>query len=171
MNDNNNLQFRGTYIKREDFDGGKVLSVEERPVFEYQWSTGIAISRYFKGLKEGKLIGSECGKCGRKVIPPRIFCEWCFAPMQRFIELQDTGTIITFSICYIATDASRLKEPQIPAVIAIDGTTNDEMGILHLVSEVDPNEVKIGMRVKAVWKKESERTGAITDIKYFKPLK
>lgn len=169
MSSSNELQFRGTYIKGNEFD--KVLAVEDRPVFQYQWSTGIAISHYFKGLKEGKLIGSECGKCGRRVIPPRVFCEWCFVPMQRFIELEDTGTVMTFSICYIATDASRLKDPQIPAVIAIDGTTNNEMGILHLISEVDPNDVKIGMRVKAVWKDESERTGAITDIKYFKPLK
>jgi uncharacterized OB-fold protein len=43
------------------------------------------------------------------------------------------------------------------------------MGILHLLSEVDPKEVKIGMKVKAVWKPAEEREGAITDIKYFKP--
>jgi uncharacterized OB-fold protein len=32
-------------------------------------------------------------------------------------------------------------------------------------------EIKIGMRVKAVWKTPEERVGAITDIKYFKPIK
>jgi len=31
--------------------------------------------------------------------------------------------------------------------------------------------VKFGMKVKAVWKPKEERVGAITDIKYFKPLK
>ena len=43
------------------------------------------------------------------------------------------------------------------------------MGIMHVLGEVDPQEVKIGMRVKAVWKPPKERSGAITDIKYFKP--
>jgi len=30
--------------------------------------------------------------------------------------------------------------------------------------------VKVGMNVKAVWKSSSERQGAITDIRYFKPM-
>jgi uncharacterized OB-fold protein len=46
------------------------------------------------------------------------------------------------------------------------------MGILHLLGEVsDWKKIKFGMQVKAVWKPPEERTGAITDIKYFKPLK
>jgi uncharacterized OB-fold protein len=41
---------------------------------------------------------------------------------------------------------------------------------MHMLGEVDPNEVKIGMRVQAVWKPASERQGSITDILYFKPI-
>ncbi len=77
----------------------------------------------------------------------------------------------TFSICHVNWDASRLPKDaprHLPAVIEIDGAS-EGMGILHLLGEVDPNEVKIGMKVKAVWKAASERTGAITDIQYFKP--
>ena len=36
--------------------------------------------------------------------------------------------------------------------------------------EVDPQAVHIGMQVKAIWKPSAERTGAITDILYFKPV-
>jgi uncharacterized OB-fold protein len=39
-----------------------------------------------------------------------------------------------------------------------------------MLGEVDPDHVKIGMRVKAVWKPEEDREGAITDILYFKPF-
>ncbi|MCI0530723.1 MAG: DNA-binding protein, partial [candidate division Zixibacteria bacterium] len=59
--------------------------------------------------------------------------------------------------------------PQMPAVIEIDGTSKTK-GILHMLGEVNPKDVKIGMKVKAVWKFPREREGAITDIKYFKPL-
>jgi hypothetical protein len=34
---------------------------------------------------------------------------------------------------------------------------------------VKPGDVKIGMKVKAVWKPARERKGDITDIRYFKP--
>jgi hypothetical protein len=88
--------------------------------------------------------------------------------MSQWVYLQDTGVVNTFSLCYVTWDMMRVKEPLIPAVIEIDGASPG-MGILHLLSEVDPKEVKIGMRVKAVWKPAEEREGAITDIKYFKP--
>ncbi len=66
-------------------------------------------------------------------------------------------------------DVQRIKEPEIPAVIEIDGATPLH-GIMHKLGEVDPANVKIGMRVKAVWKPAEERLGAITDILYFKPI-
>jgi len=39
------------------------------------------------------------------------------------------------------------------------------------LGEVDnPDELKIGMRVKAVFKEKKDREGSILDIKYFKPI-
>ncbi|HIQ30277.1 MAG TPA: Zn-ribbon domain-containing OB-fold protein [Candidatus Caldiarchaeum subterraneum] len=136
---------------------------------KYAWSHGPALSRFFEELKNGKIMGRRCNKCKRVVIPPRMYCEECFRPTDEWVELKDTGTVLTFSICYVGTDASRLKEPQIPAVIEIDGASKN-MGILHVLGEVKPEEVKIGMKVKAVWEEPSKRRGAITDIRYFKPL-
>jgi uncharacterized OB-fold protein len=63
----------------------------------------------------------------------------------------------------------RLEDPQIPAVIDIDGASTG-MGILHMLSEMEPDDVKMDMQVEAVWKPAAERQGAITDILYFKPL-
>ncbi len=40
--------------------------------------------------------------------------------------------------------------------------------MVHLIGEVNPEKVKIGMRVKAAFKEE--RIGSILDIKYFKPI-
>jgi len=35
---------------------------------------------------------------------------------------------------------------------------------------VDPKKVRVGMRVHAVWKPASQRTGSITDIAYWEPV-
>ena len=43
-----------------------------------------------------------------------------------------------------------LEEPQLPAVIRLDGTS--EGGFLHLLGEVAPDDVRAGMQVEAVWK-------------------
>jgi len=89
--------------------------------------------------------------------------------MSNYVELEDTGTVLTFSLCYVTWDVKRIEQPEISAVIEIDGASPLH-GILHILGEVDPGDVQIGMRVKAVWKPEDERQGAITDIRYFKPI-
>lgn len=162
----------GTALTEEMIQSGKVFLTADSLDCAYAWDTGVAISRYLAELKKGKLIGKECRACKRIMIPPRMFCELCFRPSGDWVYLQDSGVVNTYSICYVNWDASRIKEgekPYLPAVIEIDGATAG-MGIMHLLGEVEPEQIKIDMRVKAVWKPESERTGSITDIKYFKPL-
>jgi hypothetical protein len=160
----------GTALTEEELKGKKVLVEEWKDTgLSYTWSAGVAIGKYLEGLKQGRLLGVRCRSCKRIMVPPRLFCEECFKTVDEFIPVQDTGTINTFAICYIRTDASRQKRPQIPAVIEIDGATKG-MGILHLMGEVRPQDVKIGMKVKAVWKPAGERNGDITDIMYFKPV-
>lgn len=159
----------GTPLSEKDFQEGKVLYNQDEMAARYAWDTGIAISRYLAALKDGYLLGGHCKTCRKTVIPPRLVCEWCFRPMDDYVRLQDTGTINTFSLCYVTWDVQRISEPEIPAVIEIDGASPLH-GILHKLGEVDPQQVKIGMRVQAVWKEPAERQGAITDIRYFKPL-
>ena len=103
------------------------------------------------------------------MIPPRMFCERCFRPTDDWVYVKATGTVNTFSLCYVSWDVRRLKQPEIPAVIEIDGASPG-MGILHLVRKVVPKDVRIGMRVAAVWKPPAQRTGSITDIAYWMPI-
>jgi uncharacterized OB-fold protein len=168
--------FPGTSLSEQDFAEGKVLFAHDTLKAEYSWDTGIAIGTYLANLKRGVILGAHCRHCHRTVVPPRTVCEWCFRPMSEYIPLQDTGTVNTFSLCYVTWDVRRIKEPEIPAVITLDGAS--QLGpaslfmgsIMHKLGEVNPEQVHIGMRVKAVWKSAKEREGAITDILYFKPL-
>jgi len=162
-------RFPGTYLKESDFKEKKVLFTEWDPNAQYAWDAGVAIGRYLRELKEGRLIGVRCNKCNRTVIPPRTVCEWCFRTMDDWVYLPDTGTVNTFSLCYVTWDMQYPEEPEIPAVIDIDGT-KPAVGIMHMLGEVDPKNVQIGMKVQAVWKPPKEREGSILDIKYFKPL-
>lgn len=162
-------EYPGTGIRSAEIREGKVPSVRWRPKIRYAWSVGIAMSRFLEELKNGKIIATKCDKCGRVMVPPRMFCEQCFKPIDGWTYVKDTGTINTYSVSYIAGDASRIKEPILVAIIELDGASKG-MGILHKLGEIDWKEIKFGMKVKAVWKPPEERIGAITDIKYFKPI-
>src|SRR3989338_2499997 len=162
------MEVKGTTISKQDIESGKVLFTKGDPNAHYTWDTGIGIGRYLEGLREGKIWGTYCKKCNRTVVPPRVFCELCFSPVIEWKQLKDTGIINIFSICYVNWDASRGETPRLPAGIEIDGASKG-CGILHVLDEVNPKEIHVGMKVKAVWKRPEERTGSILDIQYFKP--
>ena len=156
-----------TYLKDQDFRdalGAVDFAVDAR----YAWDAGIAISEFLRGLKRGEILARECRNCRRILVPPRMFCEECFRPTDRWVEVEDTGRVNTFSICYIRWDMVQLKEPEIPAVVEIDGASPG-IGFMHKLGEVRPDDVSIGMEVEAVWKPEGEREGSILDITYFRP--
>jgi len=162
-------EYPGTALKEQDFSDGNVLFNFDELNGNFAWDTGIAIGKYLAGLKEGRIIGARCKTCRKTIVPPRTVCSMCFRPTDEFVPLKDTGIVNTFSLCYVTWDVKRIEEPEIPAVIEIDGASPLH-GIMHMIGEVDPQRVHIGMKVKAVWKPEDKRQGAITDIQYFKPI-
>jgi hypothetical protein len=160
--------YPGTAIDVKELEADKFLVTHFDTVLRYSWTSGVAISRFLDGLKEGELWARKCNKCGRTLIPPRMYCEEDFVPTDEWVRVRDTGTVNTFSISYVNNDASRRKKPVLVSVVDIDGTSPG-MGILHFLGEVEPKKVEVGMKVRAVWKPKSQRIGAITDIKYFRP--
>ena len=143
-----------------------VGAVEHAVDARYEWDAGIAVGRFLEGLRAGRIMGRTCSGCERVLVPPRMFCERCFRATDRWVEVETTGTVQTYSVCHVAWDMQPLDPPQLPAVIAIDGSHG---GLLHLLGEVEPGEVTVGMAVEAVWKNVGEREGSILDIVYFRP--
>ena len=160
----------GTNVSTKDIKNRNKTYSWWEPEIQYSWALGPAMSRFLQELKKGKIIGRTCKTCDRIIVPPRMFCEYCYKPTDDWIYLKDTGTIETYSISYLDADARRIKKPILIGVISIDGAS-PQHGFMHYFDEMSPEEIHIGMKVKAVWKPEKDRTGAITDIKYFKPLK
>ncbi len=150
-----------------------VAHFDYKPDFRYAWDNGMGLTTYLEGLKGGKITGSRCSQCSRVMIPPRAFCELCdLHPVHDYVEVQDTGTVQAFTRSHVNWDSSMLPDGKVNvfAVIAIDGAF-EKMGLCHRICEIDAEDVEIGMRVKAVWKKEKDREGSILDIEHFRPLK
>jgi acetyl-CoA C-acetyltransferase len=143
-----------------------VGAVDHRLGARYSWDAGVAVGRFLDGLRAGKILGRECRSCERVLVPPRMFCERCFRETDRWIQVEHTGAVQTYSICHVSWDMQPLEPPEIPAVVSVDGSDG---GLLHLLGEVDPDDVRIGMDVEAVWKPVGERTGSILDIDHFRP--
>lgn len=139
----------------------------ELPV-ESLYTVGIAGERFFREIKDNaRLMGTRCPSCSITYVPPRLYCERCFAKLEDWVKVEPTGTVHTYTVLHLALDGSPLKESEILAFIGLDGSDG---GLVHRLGEVEPDEVKIGMKAEAVFKPKAEREGSILDILYFKPL-
>lgn len=161
-------ELKGTGIREGDIKERRILFTEWIPKARYAWDAGVAIGRFLEELKNGRIVGTECQKCRRIMMPPRMFCELCYLPTDKWKYVEDKGRVRTFCISRVRWDASRVKEPFFPSVIELDGGEKGT-AILHLVRGVHPEEMMVGLRVKAVWKAPEDRIGAITDIECFIP--
>ncbi len=163
------IKLRGRGLKDEEFK--RAILVEYKPSAKYAWSAGIALSRFLAELKEGRIIGRKCNKCGRILIPPRMYCEVCFRPTDEWVYVNDVGKVTTAVVSYISAERARLEKPEVVGVIEFDDAPGS--GIFHRLN-IKPEDVinrrAFGMRVKAVWKPKEQRVGSITDIEYFEPV-
>jgi hypothetical protein len=136
---------------------------------DYIYTLGIAGERFFTEIKEnGRILGAKCKRCNNIFVPPRLYCEKCFNKLTEWVNVGTKGVVYTFTMSYVDINGAKLTKPVIYALIKFDGA---EGGLIHKLGEVEPHEVKIGMHVEAVFKPQTERTGNINDIKYFKPEK
>src|SRR5580704_14606472 len=124
--------FPGKEIRSESLQNGELLITNFSAELKYSWASGVAIGRFLAELKNGRLIARKCNKCERILIPPRMFCEDCVRDTDDWIYVKDTGTINTYSIAHVGTDAHRLSEPLFIAVVNFDGATQ-LMGLLHIL--------------------------------------
>lgn len=133
---------------------------------EIQHTASQPESAFLRALEQGKLLGARSGSDGKVYFPPREANPATGQPLDQFVELPDKGTVTTFAIINIPFAGQRIKPPYVAAYVLLDGA---DIPVLHLVSEIDADEVRMGMRVQAVWKPEDQWGLGIDNIEYFRP--
>ncbi len=133
---------------------------------EIQHTASLPESAFLRALEEGKLLGARTGKDGKVYFPAREADPATGQQLDEFLELPDKGTVTTFAIINIPFAGQRIKPPYVAAYVLLDGA---DIPFLHLVTEIDAADVRMGMRVEAVWKPREEWGLGIDNIDYFRP--
>ena len=99
-------------------------------------------------------------------MPPRGACPVDGVPTTDEVELPDKGTVTTFCIVNVPFMGQRITPPYVSAYILLEGA---DIGFLHLIQGVPAEEVRMGMKVRAVWKPREEWGTTIENITHFEP--
>jgi uncharacterized OB-fold protein len=132
----------------------------------YEHSASPEESKFLRGLADGKLLGQRCPACGKVYIPPRGACPTDGVPTTDEVELPDHGTVTTFCVVNVPYPGQRVTPPYVAAAVLLDGA---DIPFQHLILGCEPDEVRMGMRVKAVWKPRDQWGTTAENIEYFQP--
>ncbi len=134
----------------------------------YFYGAGVMGQRFFEALRdEGKLLGSRCERCDWTYVPPRLYCERCFAELKELRDVGLRGRVKAFTVVYVNKQGEPLDPPEVFALIEFGPNITP---FLHKLGDAPPERVHVGMVVEAVLKPPAEREGKITDIRYFRPI-
>ena len=113
------------------------------------------ISDWRKRKERYRLMGSKCENCGAVYYPSRLKCVKCGSENLKPVELPRRGKILSYTIIYNPPKKFEKYTPYAVALIElVDGTR-----VLAQLTDIDFNQIKVGMEVEAVFRRLYEYGG------------
>jgi hypothetical protein len=82
------------------------------------------------------------------------------------VEVGPNGTVTTFCVVNVPFLGQKITPPYVAATILLDGA---DIGMQHLLQEVDAADVRMGMRVEPVWAPREDWGPSMENITHFRP--
>ena len=135
-----------------------VSMMDEFIELEYHEILCPVVRRYADELMKGRMIGHKCPSCGLVYAPPRGYCPICVVETtdKDEVELANTGVVTNYTIVTPVEYHGQTKTERFAKVsILLDGG-----GTLSLqdILDLPVDDVRIGLRVEAVWAPKGERS-------------
>lgn len=145
---------------------GDPVTVMTTPIrLSYTHTTSAEESRYLRALAEGRILGQRCPVCRKVYVPPRV-CPADGVPTEDEVPVRDHGTVTTYCVVNVPFAGQRLDPPYVVAQILLDGA---DIPIPHLILGLPAGDVRMGMRVAAVWRDPATWSTTPENIAHFRP--
>lgn len=142
-----------------------VRSVRTPARLDFTYTAGQATTRFLTGIAEKRILG-ERAPGGKVYVPSRGADPQLGVPTVEQVELPHVGTVTSFCVVNVAFYGQAMEIPYVSALILLDGA---DLPLMHLLQEVDPADVRIGLRVEAVWVDDADLAPTLESIRWFRP--
>ncbi|HDP24029.1 MAG TPA: hypothetical protein ENN34_01165 [Deltaproteobacteria bacterium] len=151
----------------QEFDKNDCFTLNGKLALPYSYFAGRVGSTFITTIRDQKkIMGVRCDTCNKVFIPPRQTCERCFSDIrENWVDLENTGIVTNFTVVRYDDKHLPRKAPFVLALIKLDGA---DTPFVHILDGIEPEKVEVGMKVEAVFAKET--TNTILDIDHFAPV-
>ncbi|MBP2473070.1 putative OB-fold protein [Crossiella equi] len=132
----------------------------------YRHSASCSESDFLRALAEGRILGQRCPACDQVYVPARGVCPTDGVALTDRVEVAHTGTVTSFCVVNVPFLGQRIPPPYVAAAVLLDGA---DIPFQHLVLGIAPEEVRMGLRVRAVWKPRGDWGHTLENIEHFEP--
>jgi uncharacterized OB-fold protein len=144
-----------------------VLSVRTPIRLEYDFIPSAAAQQYLRAYASKRILGNRSPVDGAVFVPPRGVDPRNGVVADEMVDLVDRGHVGSFCITHLPIPGRRdLPVPYVSAWIHLDGA---DIGFLGLVAGCAATDVRIGMRVRAVWKPDAELAATAENVLHWEP--
>ncbi len=151
--------------KKEDTTNCFVF--EGKMALPNQYFVGRLGSKFIIALRDKKkIMGLKCPKCKKTFVPPREYCHFCQTKIdENWVELGNEGVLVNYAVVRYLGKHLPKKVPYILGQIKLKGA---DTPLTHIVEGVDIKDVRIGMKLKAVFAPKT--TNTLMDLDHFEPV-
>lgn len=105
------------------------------------------VSDFAQHLKDGRLMGSRCSRCGATSFPPRADCEECLSGDFEFFEVSGRAKLHTFTKIVAAPTGFEDVAPYLVGVVDLE---EGGRALAWFGESIAENEIEIGMDLQVV---------------------
>jgi uncharacterized OB-fold protein len=114
------------------------------------------------------LVGERCEHCNNAIFPPRDVCPYCAEPANKEYALSGRGSVYSYTTVYEPPAGFEAYAPYPVALVKLE----EGPMVTAQLTDVDGQELRIGMPVEMVTRKLSEQSdeGVILYNYKFRPV-
>ena len=149
-----------------DADQVEVVTTPIR--IEMTYRPGEAAEPFLLGTQRRELLGRRCSQCEKVYLPPRGVCAMCGAEFtDEQVECGPEGTVATYLVVNVPFASQEIDPPYTAVEVLFDGA--------HITSQflllgTDVDDVRIGMRVRAVWDDADDLQPTLSNVTHVEAI-
>ena len=125
---------------------------------------------YERFLREDKLMGSRCRRCGALFLPPRSICIKCYGSEMEWVEMEGKGKLAAFTCIaigppFMIREGYDRKHPYVCGVVELE----EGVKVVARIEGVDgtkPETIKIGTHLKVEFLHRGEAADLTTFLAF-----
>ena len=106
-------------------------------------ATPFTIESFYKFVKEKKIMGAQCNKCGQIILPPRPMCPKCFSKDLKWKESSKQGRLLTYTVIHVSPQQFQSLAPYAVGIVELDNGAH----LPGMIKGITVDQIKVGMNL------------------------